>query len=228
MKYSFTGLPGSGKSNKLGQVAIECLNTNKKIFNKTGRKRVVWSNMKFSQAVELAYEPWQIEYWADRTQVINLRDCDLIIDEEQVYFDAQEWQMMSSEEKRFFQQHRRFGVDIYGASQDFSQVDKSIRRITSHLYYLKKLTGSRDISSTRPDPKFVWGVVMVKEMDPQLYDEQISKMPGMSAIVGLMFITKQSTQVFNTREEIQASKYPPLRKIVRVCPEDGYRLTKYI
>lgn len=230
MKISFTGLPGSGKSYKLGQVAIDLLVQNEKIWKKSKgeRKRVLWSNMKFRDEVLKKFQPWQVEYWSDRQQLIKLRDADVIIDEEQVYFDAQEWQMMSSEEKRFFQQHRRYGVDIYAASQDFAQVDKSIRRVTSELYHFTKIAGSRDISSTRPNPRFVWGAVLVKEMDPQIYDEQISKMPGVSAIRSVMFITKKGTQIFNTREEIHGSKYPPLKKIVRVCPEDGYTLTKYV
>jgi len=231
MKISFTGLPGSGKSAKLGQVALECLVENEKIAKRSegNIKRTVWSNMKFTDKVHQAFpEPWQIQYWEDRTQLITLRDCDLIIDEEQIYFDAQEWQMMSAAEKRFFQQHRRYGVDIYAASQDFAQVDKSIRRITSKLYYLQKIVGTRDISSTRPNPRFVFAVSLVLEMDPQIYDETISKMPGVSEIASLMFITKKSTEVFNTREEIVTSEYAPLRKIKRVCPEDGHVLIKYV
>lgn len=228
MKISFTGLPGSGKSMKLGQVAIECLVQNEKIAKKSGLKRTLWSNMKFTELVyEKFPEPWQIQYWSERAQVVKLRDCDLIIDEEQVYFDAQEWSMMSAEEKRFFQQHRRFGVDIYGASQDFAQVDKSIRRVTSELYYFQKVCGSRDISSTRGNPRFIWGFSLAYQMDPQTYDETISKMM-LQMPSGIQFITKKATQIFDTREEIQAGLYPPLRKITRVCPEDGYRLTKYI
>jgi len=36
------------------------------------------------------------------------------------------------------------------------------------------------------------------------------------------------TEVFDTREEIKASAYPPLKKIVRVCPEDGYQRIRYV
>lgn len=171
---------------------------------------------------------WNINYWSERAELVKLRDCDLIIDEEQLYFDAQEWEMMSREEKRFFQQHRRYGVDIYGASQDFAQVDKSIRRVTSSLYLFTKVIGSRDISSTRPDPRVIWGISLVREADPQTYDEIISKMPGVSQLVSALIIRKKWTRVFDTREEIMPSAYPPLQKIVRFCPEDGFRRIKYV
>lgn len=229
MKVSFTGLPGSGKSYKLAQVALECLVQNEQIAKKYGKKRTVYSNMKFAKHVHEAFpEPWQIKYWAERHELIGIRQADIIIDEEQAYFDSQEWQMMSSREKRFFQQHRRYGVDIYAASQDFAQVDKSIRRVTQKLYRFTKVLGTRDISSTRPDPKFVFAVSLVHEHDPQTYDEVISKLDGQGELVSALFITKKGTQVFDTTEEIQPSEYAPLRKIKRVCPEDGHVLIKYV
>lgn len=229
MKISFTGLPGSGKSYKLAEVAIQCLVQNEQIFEKRGLKRTVWSNMKFSKAVHEAFpRDWQIKYWSERHELIGIRQADIIIDEEQAYFDSQEWQMMSSREKRFFQQHRRYGVDIYAASQDFAQVDKSIRRVTSELYRFTKLFGTRDISSTRPDPKYVFAVSLVHQHDPQTYDEVISKLPGQGELVSLLWITKKGTKIFDTTEEIQPSEYAPLRKISRVCPEDGHRIIKYV
>jgi len=238
MKVTITGLPGAGKSAYLARVALRCLNENRKQHEKAIKlfkegkidvlpeKRMVWSNMRFTEWVEQEYAGY-FAYWSDRMQLIKLRDCDIFIDEEQLYFDAQEWQMMSASEKRFFQQHRRYGVDIYAAAQDFAQVDKSIRRVTSNLLMLRKFIGTRDISSTRPNPKWVLVLSTIVELEPEIYDETISKITG-GTFKGFLLITKKDTQIFNTREEITASEYPPLRKIKRVCPEDGHVLVKYV
>lgn len=239
MKVTITGLPGAGKSAYLAKVALRCLKENKsqhqlmlKEWEESGKMdpqpmpRLVWSNMHFAEWVEKEFAGY-FDYWTDRVQLIKLRDCDIFIDEEQLYFDAQEWQMMSASEKRFFQQHRRYGVDIYGAAQDFAQVDKSIRRVTSNLLMLRKFIGTRDISSTRRNPKFVFVLSTIVELEPEIYDETISKLSG-GRFKWFLMITKKDTEIFNTREEIQASEFPPLRKIKRVCPEDGHVLVKYV
>jgi len=224
----FTGLPGQGKSYKLGQVAIECLYENKKYFEETHVKRILYSNMKFEKRVVDEFYDWQIEYWVDVDQLVKFRDCDVLIDEMALYFDSQNWQNMSTDAKRFFQQHRRYGVDIYGAAQDFAQVDKSVRRVTTDLFAVKKHMGSRDISTTRENPKFVWGVCTLSELDPQKYDEMKSKFSGIGLVPNFMLINKSGTEIFNTREELDHGKYPPLKKVVRVCLEDGYKQVRYV
>jgi len=260
MKVSFTGLPGSGKSMKLGQKALECFVINERNNKKSGGllQRPIWSNMIFTQKVEEAFDlppfdrelyrqvkereeyataawmikeynkkTWKLKYWGERLDLVKIRHADIFIDEEQLYFDNQEWEMMSRQEKRFFQQHRRYGLNIYSASQDFAQVDKSIRRVTQELYYFEKVFGSADISSNLPTPRWIYGLSLMYKMDPTVYDETISKLT-MRWPSSFQWISKKKTEIFDTTEEIIAGEYAPLRKIVRVCPEDGYKKIKYV
>lgn len=182
-----------------------------KAFGLPAFDRVLYRNLraqqKWTEAATLLQEynarTWKVQYWSERLELIRIRNADIIIDEEQIYFDAQEWQMMSQAEKRFFQQHRRYGVDIYAASQDFAQVDKSIRRVTSELYYFEKMFGSPDISSTRPNPRWIYGVSLIYKMDPTVYDETISKL-SLRLPTSFMWISRKKTEVFDTTEEIVA------------------------
>lgn len=237
-----TGLPGAGKSYKMAQIAINTLYRNKKWYERQckayketpelfvpqgellpqpPKMRELWSNLRFTDEVAKEFDGF-IQYWNDPSQLVKLRNVDVLWDEIATHLDSTQWQNMSLEIKRWLQQHRKFGIEIYGTTQDFAMIDKSMRRLTSDLVILRKLVGSRDVSPTRPPVKFVWGVVACSPMDPTTYDEDKSK--KMAGIPTLMFITKAGVNIFDTTQEITMGKYPPLNHIERECitPNCGF------
>lgn len=224
----FTGLPGSGKSLKLARVLVDVLYRNKKFYEKQCRQfekgklsvypkvRELWTNLQLKPDIEAEF-PGQIKYWKDLRQLTPLRDVDVAVDEIATYFDARLWETLSLEMRRWLAQHRKFGIEIYGTAQDFAQTDKAFRRLTSNLFYLRKMIGSADISPTRPAPKFIWGVVFVSELDPTTYDEQKSKFGSQGSLPSLMLITRRATEVFDTRAEVKLSSALPLKHIDKAC-----------
>jgi hypothetical protein len=241
----FTGLPGAGKSLKLADTLIEVLYRNKNYYEKTHKnwellkdleptilepqKRKLWTNLKFSREVEEEFKDY-IEYWKDLRQLTPLRDVDVAIDEVATYFDARLWETLSLEMRRWLAQHRKFGIEIYGTSQDFAQVDKAFRRLTSNLFYLRKLIGSGDISPTKPEIKRIWGIVLVTELDPTTYDEQKSKFQNQKTIPSFLFITRKATSIFDTRAEVKLSSALPLKHIEKECerPNCEYHKTIHV
>jgi len=224
----FTGLPGSGKSYKLGRTVVDVLYRNKRYFEKTGQRRMLWTNLQLSPAVEREFDGF-IEHWVDLRQLTPLRDCDVVIDEVATYFDARLWETLSLEMRRWLAQHRKFGIEIYGTSQDFAQVDKAFRRLTSDLLYLTKLAGSRDISASRPPPRFIWGISLVRTLDPTIYDESKSKF-GSDGIPKFMLITRAGTAIFDTRAEVKMSSALPLKHIEKQCemPDCSFHKTIHV
>jgi len=224
----FTGLPGSGKSAKLARTAIDILYRNRKWYEKTGVKRVLWTNLKLAPEVEQEFG-WQIKYWTDLRQLTPLRDADVLIDEVATYFDARLWETLSLEMRRWLAQHRKFGIEIYGTSQDFAQVDKAFRRLTSNLLYLRKLIGTRDVSPTRPAPKWIFVISLVMELDPTTYDEQKSKFAS-EGLPSFLVITKDDVKIFDTRAEVALSNALPLKHIDRVCelPNCSFHKTQHV
>jgi len=232
----FTGLPGSGKSLKLARTLVDVLYRNKWFYEKQVRafakelgedpatfvdtagvipKRILWTNLQLSKKVEDEFQGY-FSYWTDLRQLTKLKDVDVAIDEIATYFDARLWETLSLEMRRWLAQHRKFGVEIYGTAQDFAQTDKSFRRLTSHLLYLRKIVGSADLSPTRPAPKYIWGVVIVTELDPTKYDEEKSKFQT-DGFPRLMFITRGATEIFDTRAEVKLSSALPLKHIEKEC-----------
>jgi len=238
----FTGLPGSGKSYKLGKTCVEVLYRNKKRYEKDldyywnpdkaklatkePIKRVMWTNLKFGPDVEAEFKGY-FKYWTELKQLTPLRDVDIVIDEVGTYFDSRLWETLSLEMRRFLSQHRKFGIDIYGTAQDFAQVDKAFRRLTSDLLYLTKIAGSRDISATRPPPRFIWGVSLVRELDPTVYDEQKSKF-ATGGLPKFMMITRRGTEIFDTRAEVKLSSALPLKHIDKECEKEGCSFRKTV
>jgi len=234
----YTGLPGSGKSLKLASTLIDVLYRNKFFYQKQLKQyekgeifefpkmRELWTNLQLTPIIEQEF-PGQIKYWTDLRQLTPLRDVDVAIDEIATYFDARLWETLSLEMRRWLAQHRKFGIEIYGTAQDFAQTDKAFRRLTSNLYYLRKLIGSADLSPTRPAPKYIWGVTTVSELDPTTYDEQKSKFAS-KGFPSFMFITRQATQVFDTRAEVKLSSALPLKHIAKECENNDCDFHKVI
>jgi len=210
----YTGLPGSGKSLRMAQTLMSILHRNYRWYKKSGKKRIVYSNLKLAPEIEERYKDL-IAYWGDPEQLVKVRDADIFWDEVATHLDSTQWQNVPLELKRFLQQHRKYGIEIYGTTQDFSQIDISMRRLTSDLYYLQKLCGSRDKSATRPDVKFPWGLILMRTLDPQNYkeDEKLNKASGW----WFMFITTALVNAYDTRQEIKMGSYPPLKHIERHC-----------
>jgi len=215
-----TGLPGAGKSLKLARIVIDLLERNRKWFenpkNTEKKKRILYTNLKLSKEVMEEYKGY-IQEWVDAAELVRTRDVDVIWDELATAMDATQWQNMSLELKRWLQQHRKFGIEIYGTSQDFAQVDKSFRRLVSDLIHISKLFGSRDKSNTTPNVKHIWGLCFIKTLDPQKYNEEKSKFENTGTLPKFMWISKRDIAVYDTTAEVKMGKYPPLRHITREC-----------
>jgi len=214
-----SGLPGAGKSLKLARAVVDILYRNRRWAERSGIRRVLYTNLKLSPALMEEFHGF-VEEWVDTIQLVKLRNCDVIWDEFATAMDATQWQNMSLELKRWLQQHRKYGIEIYGTTQDFAQTDKSFRRLVSDLLYVTKIIGSRDKSSTMPDVKYIWGLCTVRHLDPQRYDEQKSKFEPTGVLPEFMWITRADIEVYDTTAEVKLGSYPPLRHITRICEND--------
>jgi len=100
MIYVYTGLPGSGKTTKLAQLALRKLKEAQRLERKYSYVRKVYTNIKFSKEIELKYERY-IEYFEEIHSMHTWRDCDIFIDELAVYFDSREWESLPRSIKKF-------------------------------------------------------------------------------------------------------------------------------
>lgn len=219
MIYLYTGSVGSGKTLKLAEETLYLINKNVALFKKTGKLRLVSSRIRFAPAFEKKYKNF-FEYWNSALELVGKRDCDIIWDEISVDLDATQWANTPLEMKRWLQQHRKRGIDIYGTTQDFGTVDKSLRRLVRELWVLEKLVGSRDISPTKPPVKHPWGLIRLREVDKKDYTKEREEYTFIRS--EYMFIKKELTSMYDTTQEIYQGEYPPLFHSERKCETCGF------
>jgi len=208
------GAPGQGKSLYTARTALRILKRNQKWEEQGNPRRQIWSNLKFSEDFEKEFDGY-ISYWSDSSQLVKLRDCDIIWDEIATELDARNWPNLSIEMKRFLSQYRKRGIDIYANTQDFSMIDQRARLMISNVRTLSKIIGSRDLSTTKPVPKYIWGICMIR--DVQNFRETDPEKKKYDLIPSFILISRDLVSIYDTRQDIALGKPPPLRHEIRFC-----------
>lgn len=223
MKVIYSGLESSGKSLRLAKRIKELIIRNSNWFNITGVRRPIVSNLKMAKHIEDWAQQMQVPfyYWENLENLIQYEDCDIIIDEVGNYFDARKWADLSSSVKKWLTQGAKSGIEIYGTAQDFAQVDKAFRRLTNVLEHVVKVTGSKRPSPTKPPVKRIWGLCMVRELNPRQYKEDEEKF-DVSGLPTFFFIEREYCEMYDTRQKIEVSPPPPFRHRKRICLECGF------
>jgi len=219
MKIIWSGLESSGKSLQLARKVDELVYRNARYFIKNKKERPIYSNMIFSPKFEQFAKNMNVPilYWHDLAELIKIENADVLMDEVGNYFDARGWSELSLDVRRWLTQAAKCGVEIYGTAQDFAQVDIAFRRLVNELYHIRKIIGSGRPSATRPPIKRIWGICLVRELDPNGYDEKQFKVK--SVIPGLFFIRRKYCDIFNTNQKIVRSKPAPYKHIEKECED---------
>ncbi len=171
MKVIYSGLESSGKSLRLAMTCTKLVYRNSKWLQQSNKIRPIVSNLRFSDE----FYKWSVDemkvpiyYWDNLDDLVKHEQCDVIIDEVGNYFDSHLWQDLSLDVRKWLTQGAKCGIEIYGSAQDFAQVDKSFRRLTNHLFEIKKITGSPRPSATRPPVEKIWGICLSRELESAL------------------------------------------------------------
>lgn len=222
-KTIWTGLESSGKSLAMAIESVKVLERNGFFIKKGLKPRVIASTMLFSNKFEERAKKLKVPifYFKDLEQVAGMTGCDIFFDEIGRFFDSQLWTEIPQDVRGWLAQCEKNGVNIYGTSQDFSQVALSFRRLTKNLYYISKIAGSRRPHITYPLVKFVWGLCMVRSLDPKGYKEQEIKVDK-TGFPSFFLIDFANTSIYDTNQNVSISSVLPFRHIVKVCKECGF------
>jgi len=227
-KTIFSGLEDSGKSLMLATVAANLVWRNAKWAKQSEIARPIVSNLEFSPefrdyAKGLGIE---IRYWRDVAELVDLRDCDLIMDEVATYFDSRTFKDLPLDVRMWLAQASKLGCDIYGSAQDFAQVDIAFRRLTTELWHVTKWAGSRRPAISRPPVTRIWGICTMRQLDPVAYDEETKKFAG-EGLPRIFFITKAMCSIFDTTKRIPKSSPPPFKHVERRCVDENCKFERH-
>jgi len=254
MKVVYAGLESSGKSLKLAMIVSDLVYRNNKwlkkqrldkekltdedFYKKYKRNEIIprpiISNLKFSEEFEnFVRDEMEIPiiYWSKLEELVEHENGDVIWDEIGNYLDATKWALLSSDVKKWLTQGAKVGIEIYGSSQDFAQVDKSFRRLTNHLFHITKVMGSRRPANTKPPVKTIWGLCWVREMNPSSYREDNKEIKGGLFEIGNFFIIdRKYCEIFDTTQKIKKENTLYLRHMHVKCsdPNCTYHAIKHV
>lgn len=238
------GQPGQGKSLYTARIVRKLVLRNKKLFEKYGIVRYIFSNLIFSPEFEefatitrrteqddsswLTEKIPLVKYWLTVDEVSKLYDCDLIWDEIATELDARSFTSLSDEVKRFLSQYDKRGVEIYANTQDYSIVDLRARMFVTRVATMSKILGSRRPSATKPPITKVWGLVLVRDLAEWKASDPSKKV--YEYIPSFFLIDKEDVQIYDTRQTITATALPVKKLRIQTlhCEEDGYTKKTYV
>jgi len=229
-KRIYVGLEGSGKSLMMAKESIDNVYRNARWFKLTGVKRPIVGNLAWSTKFKEFANSKNVDVipWQHISDLPNLSECDLYIDELATYFDSRLFADLPLNVRLWLAQAEKLGVQIVGAAQDFGQVDKSVRRLCKEVFEVNKIVGSRRPMKTAPSVKRPWGICSMWELKPNSFSGDQVEMKKKGFIPKFFLIKKEYLSMFETSQRVNLSEPPPLQKIVRICPEDGYKKVRYI
>lgn len=222
-KVIFTGGEGDGKSYEMAKTAWYVLHRNARLIRRGMPPRKIVSNMHFSEkfhslAVKFGVE---IVYFTTIAEMIQHVECDMFIDEISKYFSAHRWQDLPLDALTWISQGGKQGVRMYGSCQDFSQVAKAFRVLTSRVFLVKKFIGSKRPSLTLGTPLFVWGLITCRRINPKSFKGDDVTMETVGLLPQIFTIRTKFTSIFNTSEKIATQSEYALEHILKVCATCG-------
>jgi len=113
--FSYTGLPGSGKTLHAVQQMVK--------RHSAGLKSYANFHSRGSK--------WEYIQWSDLHRVESGL---VVLDEAHMLFSARNWSKTTQEQLAYFQQHRKLGIDLIWIAQSAARVDVALRELTAFEY----------------------------------------------------------------------------------------------
>ena len=148
----YFGLPGSGKTTYATAIAVK---EQKRIEKGISKYKHVYTNFPvFYKGI--------LQLQAEMLGKLGYEESLIIIDEATLIADSRDYKKFSQEMKSFFLMHRHFQCDVVLFTQQWDAVDKKIRVITDHVYYVHKGAFRRWISYANIIP---YGIIIPDKKD---------------------------------------------------------------
>jgi len=198
-----TGRPGSGKTYILAKKAKE--------FLKQGLQ--VYANF------HLNYQGDNLHYFHEFTDLLSVKNGIIIIDEAQIYLNCRLWDRLDPQFQYKLQQHRKHGLDIWGAVQHINRIDVVMRELVAKYYEVKKLGPSEKPGGELPSR--IWGLFIMREYDPL----DATKKRRSAFGTALILMKREICEFYDTMKDLgfKEAEEDVISVKMKVCPKCGAR-----
>lgn len=220
--YLDYGRKGSGKSLTQARTALHLFKDYRKIEKRWRNlpKRILFTNVKLSAEIEQKEYGTHLFYWDNFRQLRwcprvdcwrgkenhPIHDADIQHDEIGKDFPAGCWATTPKWVKQIFSHLRKRGNRYFANTQVYEDIDIAFRRQIDFACKIVKVFGSGDITATKPPIRFVYGLILKTEFDPELLEwerdpekRKIKSRPGLPEAI---WIKKKWINAFDTTKEI--------------------------
>lgn len=123
--------------------------------------------------------------------------------------------------RQIFSHARKRQNRIFANAQRYEMVDIHFRRQVDVAYVVNKLIGTRDINASRPDPKWVFVLQIVREFDPEQIEVEGDPrhLDTSWFFKGLYWYSKKDTDIFDTTFELPPYQVTKMKEVVLQCIE---------
>jgi len=230
--YLYWGDKGSGKGYFLFYVASHLIKQyfkNEKKFPNLP-KRKLYSSMKFASEFEKIHlydvklnPGGHLHYWTNPRQLYGIRNADILWDEIGKDLPSGSWADTPKKLKQVFSHLRKRGNRIFANTQIYEDIDIAFRRQIDYAYRLEKHFGSVDISATLPAPRFIWGLISVKQFDPKVVEIIRNEEEREEYISHARYyvIRKKYVKLYDTTMELPPYLPDKLEHITYTCDDCG-------
>lgn len=156
-----------------------------------------------------------IIYFDDITELIEIQDGVIVLDEAQNLLDARNWENLPLEIANKLRQHRKHSLDLYGTTQNMGTIDINLRRLVQGWIHCKDifaLFGIRNPSLLTIHQK------QTKDID-QLYNN-IDDLKADTIKSKIFFIHKLKIKLYDTLFDVGFKAYKIIwteRKKKKIC-----------
>jgi len=215
MKLVYTGLESSGKSLMLSRQAeknrkqaIQWLKRRKKLKLEPNPRTLAFNQPMSDTFIHLCLDNG-IGYkeFKSFNEVENDVETDFHIDELLKFFPARGSDPLPFHVLEWITQGAKSGNNVYGCSQDFSQVHKQFRILTNKVYIVRKHIGSPRPIKSMPPVNSIWGVCSKQSVKPSSFKGDMAEMETQFIPIPFL-ISKRDALRYDTLYKIPQARLP--------------------
>ena len=169
----YVGKPGMGKTYALTCLAYKLLNEGRDIYSN------FWMDF---ENMPLTSNAGRVYFWFNLFDIVPVKAGEIFMDECQIYMNSREWKSMPKYFQYKLQQHRKHGVNIHGAVQNFKRIDGVARELVNSIFELKR----------------IFKFFVMKEFDI----DDIDKAKRQNLSLKFFFLNKKIADCYDTMREI--------------------------
>lgn len=154
----------------------------------------------------------------------------IICDEATRYFNTRRWALLSEDTEIKLQQHGKEQLDIYAITQSYDRLDISLRVITEKFFRVARVFGYGNRTIRAQITEHYYEDLEKYARNPVQYEKDLNNEEEEKYLPPInkryFWIGKRVWNLYDTTEQVLASKPMPLKHIERKCHKIGCKKHK--